>query len=413
MERNQNNNQQLEQATPLDGASRLHHIDSIRGFALFGILIVNMLAFQYGRIGYQFALPDFPWYDQIIYIIIEWLFLGSFYPIFSILFGFGAVMMWENADSKGNSANKLFLRRFLLLLIIGLVHLYFIWDGDILVTYAVAGLFLLFFLKRQPKTMLVWVVILAVVVNVVSVSGETGEAIDFSHYLELERDVYAHGTYREVVALRLTVNPIEKLDFGLDAGSVGHQMLVSVITVTNHVILVCQALMLFLLGAMIAKKRWLHRIKEHRHFLRNMAVLFGVLGVALKGGMVVTQHPLLEGYGYILGGPFLAIAYIAIFALLFDCYGPTRWFRGFSYVGRLALTNYLLQSIVMTTIFYGYGFGLFGKVGLLVGMVLATGYFVVSVVLSRWWLTRFTLGPAEWVWRAGTYFRLPRLKKVR
>ncbi len=403
---------QIEKLTPLDSSDRLHHIDSLRGFALLGILLVNMLAFQYGTVGYKFILPNLSTPDKATFSLIEWLLQGSFYPIFSIIFGFGAVMMWERAQAKSKRFKRVFLRRLLILLAIGCLHLYLIWDGDILVTYAIAGLIFLFFIKRKPKTLLIWALVLVFFINGPGIVEESSkDQLDLSPYVEYENNVLAKGSYLEIVYHRLTVNPFEKVDFGENLDPLEQEFFAAFLSFFSFATIVAQAVMLFLLGGYLAKKRWLHDTPTNKRILTKMVLIFLPVGVGLKGGMVFTENALLDYYGYLLGGPIAALGYIAGFILLFAKFGSTLLFQSFAYLGRMALTNYLTQSIVMTTIFYGYGLGMFSKLGISIGILFALLLIIAQVIFSRWWLKRYTFGPLEWLWRTGTYLRRQPLRQ--
>ncbi|SDX97476.1 uncharacterized protein SAMN05421736_10150 [Evansella caseinilytica] len=390
--------------TPLDADDRLHHIDSLRGFALLGILLVNMLAFQYGTIGYKFIYPTLLPIDKSAFSLIEWLFQGSFYPIFSMLFGFGAVIMWERAEAKARPFNRIFIRRLLILLVIGFMHLHFLWDGDILFTYAITGLLFIFFIKRKPKTLFIWALALMFLINAPGlIPSGTEDTLDLTPYGDYEAELLAEGSYADIVHHRLTVNTFEKIDLGFAMDSLEHKIIASILAFFSFTTIVLQALMLFIFGALIAKKRWLHHIGENKMFLKKTMIIFLIAGLGLKGGMVLSENAMLDYYGYLLGGPLAAVGYMAGFSLLFDRLGATAPFRGFAYLGRMALTNYLLQSVIMTTIFYGYGVGMFGKLGPLTGSMMAAALIGGQIFFSRYWLQRHRFGPMEWLWRKGTY----------
>ncbi|GIO27966.1 DUF418 domain-containing protein [Ornithinibacillus bavariensis] len=404
---------QNKHLSPIGLGSRLNHIDSLRGFALLGILLVNMIAFQYGVAGIETIKTELSSFERVIYDIIEWLFQGSFYPVFSILFGFGAVIMWERAEATGRPFKRIFFRRTLILLAIGYIHLHFIWDGDILLTYAIAGLVFTFFIKRQAITVLIWALVLAFLINAPGLipAGDEGNEINLSLYSEYEKAVLSDGSYAEITAHRFTSNPYEKVDLGFEMGSLEHQFFASFLSILDTIMVTTQAFMLFLIGAFIAKKKWLHHLTENRQLLKRITLIFVLVGLTLKGSMIVTDNLMLDYFGYLLGGPLAAIGYITGFSLLFAKYKSSTFIQGFNSIGRMALTNYLTHSIVMTTIFYGYGLGLFGKLGILVGTLMAIALIVIQMFFSRWWLSRFRFGPMEWLWRSGTYLKFQPMRK--
>ncbi|MGJ9382110.1 DUF418 domain-containing protein [Salipaludibacillus sp. CF4.18] len=390
--------------SPLDSANRLHHIDSLRGFALFGIFLVNMLAFQYGTFGYEYIYPDLNSTDQASHNMIEFLFQGSFYPIFSILFGFGATLMWQRAGQEDRPFYLVFLRRLVILAMMGTAHLYLIWDGDILLTYAITGFIFVLFLKCKPKTLLIWAITLVFLNTAPGLlptdDASTNEASTMlSSIAEQEQVVLTDGSYLDTVEFRLTSDPFEEVEFGF------------LISIINAVTLFMQTLWLFIVGAIIAKKRWLHDLKEHKQTLVLLMASGLSVGIILKGVMVYTPTTQLDYIGYIFGGPVLGIGYIAAFSLLFMKFSTSIVFDSFRYVGRMALTNYISQSIVMTTLFYGYGFGLLGELGTTLGIVLVVAIFILQMILSKWWLIHYRFGPIEWLWRNGTYMKRHKIRK--
>ncbi|ADU28729.1 DUF418 domain-containing protein [Evansella cellulosilytica] len=413
MEQQTQQNKPKVEMTPLDSNKRLNHIDSLRGFALLGILLVNMFAFQYGTFGMELIPPVLTSnIDQVTYTFISWFFQGSFYPIFSMLFGFGAIMIWERSQERERPFYLLFVRRLLILMVMGFVHLYFIWDGDILLTYAITGFLFIFFVNRKAKTLLIWAIAIAALINLPGLLPGDDEAIvTFDSYVEYERDVLGNGTYGDIVHHRFTASPFEKIDYGIELSALEREIMAIVMTVFNFITMITQTLLLFLVGGYLAKKRWVHHPNDHKSTLMKIAFIAIILGLIIKAGNVFTTNESLEYFGYILGGPLLGLGYIAAFCLLFNKIGETKIFKGFGYVGRMALSNYLAQSIVMTTIFYGYGFGLLGKLGTFIGVLLALALFLIQMFISRLWLKRNQFGPMEWFWRVGTYLSIPKMKK--
>ncbi|MFA9558389.1 DUF418 domain-containing protein [Evansella sp. AB-rgal1] len=414
MSQKNSKNTKVNDLTPIDSESRLNHIDSLRGFALLGILLVNMLAFQYGIFGQEFIYPDLIAHDQGTYFIIQWLLQGSFYPIFSIMFGFGAVIMWERATAKQRPFNLVFIRRLLILLVIGFFHLYFIWDGDILMTYAIAGFLFIFFIKRHVKTIAIWFISLVLLMNAPMLIPDE-EGTDYLHldkYGEYEQSILAEGSYQEIFTHRLTANPFQKAELAENVSEVELTAILFVMSAVNTIMTIVQAFVLFLLGGIIAKKRWLHQLNQSTSFLVKTAIIATVTGVVIKLGFVLSDNINVTQFSYLVGGPILSIGYISTFAVLYQKLANHKQiFDGFAFVGRMALTNYLTQSIVMTTFFYGYGLGLLGKLGTFLGTILAIALFVVQIFMSKWWLRRYNHGPMEAFWRTGTYLNVQKMKK--
>ncbi|GEL09257.1 uncharacterized protein BCL52_2452 [Salisediminibacterium halotolerans] len=379
---------------------RLEHVDSLRGFALFGILLVNMLAFQYGMYGFKTLSPGTAdTGDGAGLLLIEWLFQGSFYPVFSILFGFGGALMFMSAAKAGKPFYSIYARRLLILLFIGAAHLYLLWDGDILLTYALTGFVFTAFLAAQAKTILIWIVSLALFIILPALGGDPGmnEAKLFADYIEAEQHILAEGTYREVLDLRISGDPYEKAGISQLAA------------ISSFIFMLGQILFLFLIGCYIAKKEWMHNLQTYRNIWQTIFWTALPAGLLLKGMMVFTAG--WDYAGYMIGGPLLGLGWIAAFNLNYFRFTRTGLNRGLAAVGKTALTNYLGQSFVMTSVFYGYGLGLFGNLGILPGILLVAVLFIMQMIISTHWLNYFTLGPMEWLWRSGTYMRIVPIRR--
>ncbi|WP_096187041.1 DUF418 domain-containing protein [Evansella halocellulosilytica] len=403
----------LNSLSPVDSTNRLTHIDSLRGFSLLGILLVNMLSFQYGLVGYTYITDSLHLIDQWTLTFTKWFLQGSFYPIFAILFGFGAAILWERIQEKNKSFTSIFIRRLILLIGIGFLHNYFIWDGDILLTYGTTALALFFFYKRPVKTLRNWVIVVLLLIIGVSFlsGGEEDEYFGFEPYVEYEAEVLSEGSYQDVVFHRFNTSIFDKMKMPPDIDPMQKEFMIGFTAFFNHTMTFLQTFMLFLIGLIFAKTRLLHQLHDNRTPLKKMAAIGITFGLLIKAGSVFTGSGSLEFFGYFIGGPLLSLGYIALFSLVFSRNGENSLFKGISYVGRMSLTNYLTQSIVMTTIFYGYGFGLFGQLGFFIGVILALLLFFMQVIFSRFWLSRYSFGPVEWLWRSATYWQRQPLKK--
>lgn len=366
---------------------RLTHVDALRGVALLGILVVNLLAFS--GPSFLYARPLTWW--QGIDRWLEWGVLvtseGAFYTIFSILFGWG-FGRWMR--TRGAEARVRFGRRLAWLLVIGLVHLFGIWIGDILTHYALIGFLLLPFAGMSARRTALWGLGLWTVGALLFAgAGSESGAGEAERWVEL----YGSGTVETILRARF------------------EQAAVAVISVVAYLPLI---LGLFLLGAALAKSHAFERVAQRgtaRAWWIRCAVLALPVGFALKavygtqllaGGE--TQRLLLSTS---LGGPILGIAYLALLSVWLTSPRRPAWVatleRSFAAAGRTALTVYLTQSIVMTAIFYGYGLGLYGRTGPSIGLPIAIALFAMQVLAARWWLARFRFGPVEWLWRSLTY----------
>lgn len=180
--------------------SRVELIDSLRGFSLLGILIVNMLNFQYDY-DFEKMFDSSFWGQEFGVYVTEILFQGSFYPIFSFLFGYSFIKLIESTKAKGLNTNAIVVRRGFGLIVLGMLHYIFIWNGDILLYYGACMLFLMMFMSSRIKTMLIWSGVLGALSLVVSpYMMKLVHGTD-----ELLTDVYAKGDYADILLSRITV----------------------------------------------------------------------------------------------------------------------------------------------------------------------------------------------------------------
>lgn len=371
---------------------RIDVIDSLRGFSLLGILIANMLYFQYGTITKEEIAPS-TWWDQAAFYFTKIAVEASVYPIFGFLFGYGIILFARSLEKRELSARGPLWRRAIGLIVLGALHIALVWDGDILLTYGAALMFiLLFFLKRQVKTWLIWSGILAGITLPVMLFKGSLMAL-LAKETDKAAAVFSSGTYLEVVQYRI----------GIADESIS--LLLLVISLTIGFILV--AVLAFfavgsfiLLGMAAAKVDLFNDIEQKQRTLKRVAWLVPV-GLLCKV-FFVWEHPL-GTFIYSVGTYALALGYIALFSLLFIKLKNHPLMHSFASVGRLSLSNYLLQSIICTTIFYGYGFGYFGKLGVALGFVLALAIYSLQLVGSHFYRQRFSLGPVEWLLRKFVY----------
>lgn len=374
---------------------RIMSLDIIRGFAILGIFLVNMLSFH-SPILY---LDPLTWWDspldQGIYKVINVLAEGSFYPLFAMLFGYGLVILRERTLARGLNFRVVAIRRLTVLLVIGIIHAFLIWHGDILITYALIGFLFLLLLSASSKVMLITGALLAIIPNLffsllmtvaVSIVPEQ-ELVVYSNSItdgEQAAHVYAEGSFVEITAQRFK-----------DWFAVNNPL--------NFIILVIMVLPPFLIGGGAAKLKLMERVKKLRKPLTVGFSIFLVFGLFLKLLPYIFTYNLATQYvAYSFGGPMLAIGYALGIALLSE----SRWRKPlaiFAPVGKMSLSNYLFQSIIATLIFYSYGLGFFGKVSALWGTALAFAVYGLQIILSRLWMKHHLYGPAEWIWRTATY----------
>ncbi|WOV87428.1 DUF418 domain-containing protein [Sporosarcina oncorhynchi] len=375
---------------------RVHLIDGMRGLSLFGILLANLLIFQFGIWGKD-DLTLSP-VDNGAYTFVKIFIEGSFMPIFTFLFGYSIVKMAESLKEKDLMVKRYFVRRFLFLILLGVLHGTFLWEGDILTFYGIFGFFLLLFINRKTKTILIWGLMMFVFTNAILLIGagfasgvkSTDEFSASASYLEKANEIYATGTYTEIYQFRNNEDPLSDLPIAL----------VFVIFTLSPIIMAP----LFLFGMYAARVRLFTNPRdEGTSYLKATWILLP-LGILMKG---VGELAPINGWTDFLigaGAPLLALGYISAFAYLYTKIANSIFMRAFESVGKLSLTNYIMQTVICTTIFYGYGLGLFGKLGVLNGIGLGTLIFVVQCIFSTIYLRYVPRGPLEFILRIWTNF---------
>lgn len=378
---------------------RVEAIDAVRGFALFGILLVNMVFFQFGTSADEKITSIFA-ADKGANWFIHFFGSGNFVSLFSFLFGISIIMLQNSVLKKEQRFFPIYTRRIILLLILGYLHVTFIWIGDILFSYALMGIFLTIFINRKPKTLLIWFFILLVLKMVMAYPQEStaDQFEDFAPYIEKTQRIHETGSYIDHVIFRATENPFQYLDLPFSGP-------LATIFIFSTMILAMAPI--FLLGMYVAKKSWLFQIEEHLPFIKKTWLLTGIFSFTIKITALLIEHPVLIMLKDSLTPITMALFYATSIILLVHAKKAPRLFKHMASMGKMSVTNYLMQSIIATTIFYAYGFGLFGKLGVFVGIVLTIVIYAVQLFASTYWLKKFHMGPVEYIWRFGTYWKRP------
>ncbi len=351
---------------PLAQKDRYAPLDILRGLALFGVLLVNLLTVFRVSLFAHITGSDAPAdaAGRLISAIVSMLIEFKAFTLLSFLFGAGVAIQMDRASNRAG-AERFLLRRFLVLLVIGLIHLLLIWNGDILTLYGLCGLLLIPFL-RLPTAL---IAVAGAVLILVSHFG--GLPIEFpaTHTLHTQAAeaarVYADGGFVEILVFRWT----ETRNFILP-------LLLLTLPKTLGVML---------LGLASWRSDLLTGRRDLWPPILVVSAAIGITGTALH--LDLAAHvPLAFAYAaavllWIPSAPLLAAG------------------------GQMALTNYLTQSIVFCFVFYGYGLGQFGRIGVLPAAAAGIAFYLVQLVFSRWWLRRFRFGPAEWFWRSCSYGR--------
>ncbi len=386
-------------------------IDVLRGTALLGILIINMMSFATPDMVYfnPTAFGHFVGADRLIWMLSHVLADQKFMTIFSPLFGAGILLFTTRLEARGQPARSLFYQRSLWLLVFGLLHFFLLWDGDILTVYALTGMVLYGLRHRAPATL--------VVLGILLLSVHMGLMLFFGWLLPL-----APMEIQDEIAAAVFQPGPEALaaDIGIYQGTYGAQVRYrwqeGAWTLLFNLVLwgPWRAGGLMLIG-MAAWKWGVLTAERSDRFYRWLTIIGLGLGwpVVLGGlwdkmnhGWTLIHALLGGGYLYNYWGSLLVSAGYVGLVMLVERNG---WWpaarRRLAAVGRMAFTNYILHTLICTFVFYGFGLGLYAQVNRIgqVGIMLVI--WIVQLWLSPWWLSRYRYGPLEWLWRSLTYGR--------
>ncbi len=455
-----------QELAPIAASMRIDAMDILRGFALIGILLMNIEWFNRPIAslgGFDKSLVGF---DHAFGWLVRCFVEGKFYKLFALLFGMGFAVMLIRAKEAGRPFTAWFVRRMLVLLVIGLLHMIFLWNGDILHDYAIAGLVLLgwiLLLRKERlrkfdnpraflKVSLTW---LAFPIVAAAIAG-IGFSVIYDHDKltgQWEREQQIAATVDARMALpveeapdeaeadepddeltkeqefELAVN--ERVEFERERDD-GIEKETTAFTQSSYweatkyrfwnalkwlkfspVLTFTMLIPIFLLGYWFIATGVLRNHREHRHIFRPMAWLGMSVGLFFTtGGLMVMQSPpteisgSLQATGNILffaGQYALAAGYLGLIVTLL---GSPRWAQRLGRLapmGRMALTNYIMHSAILTSVFYGYAGGMFGQLSRAPQMLMVAIIVIFQLYFSAWWLSRFRFGPLEWVWRSLTY----------
>ncbi len=405
-------------AGPVKPVERIIDLDILRGIALFGILVVNLYIFSnpLAILAADSGLWS-EWYNQAYLFFSRIFFEGKFITLFSFLFGLGFYIFTERLKEKGMPVRRVFFRRMFLLFLIGMFHGWLIWAGDILAPYAVAGIIIMLFLYRTDKTIKVWMgifiggflllftLLIAFIMwgmTIPDVAAGIKEGFvevseEFQDLLVRGYEIYATGTFSEMIEYRG-----EELSFawsGMFISPMGIPFIIAI----------------FLLGYLIGRQGLLQQPKLLRSLLiprRWKLFLPGLLLSIIYASSYLYTDPvffdnwtLLQMVGIIFGAPLLMLGYCGFILKWLEDNRGTTFLNRFAPVGRMALTNYIIQSVICTSIFYGFGLGLIGRFPPIFILPLAIVIFGLQVYASEWYFKKFKMGPLEKMWRVGTYLR--------
>lgn len=405
----------MKTAVPVKPKERILALDMLRGVALLGILLMNIQSFAMPAAAYfnPTAYGDLTGANRAVWTFSHIFADQKFMTIFSILYGAGIILITRKLEDRGQKSAGLHYRRTFWLLVIGLAHAYLLWYGDILVTYALAALVVYFFRKLSPRWLIVW----GVLTLAISTGLQLFTANSLAFFPPEQVTAFAESWQpdAETIAWETAVYQGSYLD------TFDHRIPASIEMNTASFLfwgmwraggLMLIGMALFKLGVLTAQRS--------RRFYATMALVGFAAGLPLvliglsrnfAADWSLTYARFVGVQWNYWGSLGVSLGYIALVMLAAKSARLQAALRPFAAVGRTALSNYLFQTIVATTLFYGYGFGLFGQVSRVGQLLIVLAIWGTQLALSTLWLRRFRFGPAEWLWRSLTYGRFQPIRQ--
>lgn len=406
---------------PVKVHERVAELDVLRGVALYGVFLANMLGFAGPGLmatSQQLLSLDSAPLDHTLVQLASWLVFDKANTLFACLFGLGFYLQMQRAGARGADFDRLYLRRLTVLLAFGIIHTLFFWVWDILNLYALAG-FALFALRRvSNRTLLVGGVLLALFGRLAQEALVEFAGLEDWHGLP---SPYSD----EMVLTRQQLS--QAGDFWGLFGNFAQYTLVDWLLNGLIVGWLLYALGRFMLGAWVGRRGWLQQAAAFLPGFRR------VMHVALPAGLIgeglARIVDLYAGLGrlpdwdhwefvaeavHLLAVPVLAAGYLCAIVVGLHMASVRRWLTPFAFAGRMALSNYVSQSLVYALVLFGVGPGLAlaGNIGYGAIIVIVTVAYALQILVSRWWLGQFRYGPLEWLWRGLTYGRWPQFRRT-
>ena len=395
-------------------SERVLVLDALRGFALFGILIINAMSILAVKGSTPAFTVDIPFADRLLQDLILFFVESKFFTLFSLLFGIGFAIQIQSAEKQGTKFLPRISRRMLGLLVFGLLHILLLWDGDILVIYAITGTLLIAFRKTSFIRIKKWVIGLLAVPGILVL-------LIFTYTLAARLNPEAAAVFAK------SDKSLAKEFANTDATQALLQNgFLEGITERIHTYLELSPLLfsriptvlaMFLFGLYLGRSNFIRQLPEKIEVLKKVRFWGLTVGFALMLLIVACTKFLPTVSALIaiiedqyLAGPILCLGYAAALTLAFMKNPQRKLFGFFSRVGRMALTNYLTQSLVLTFLSYGWGLGLAMQLNGFQVLGICLLLFSTQIVISGLWLKSFKYGPLEWIWRCITYWKLISIK---
>jgi uncharacterized protein len=405
---------------PVPGKERIQFLDILRGIAILFILIANIRV-----LSGEYFIPDLQKdamktasLDYILEILAFIFVDGKFYSVFSILFGIGFAVQYQRMSINDKVFVPFFRKRMLGLLIIGSVHLFLIWLGDILTLYALLGFTLVWFRHFSDKRLLIWAGILLLMPIVQWLVMYLTDIFYPTYFFRLHNDLAAAAGMTD-----MNNNPGFNITRYIAISSVSQLLEVNLIMPVRRLggILMegrmFKVLALFLLGIWAGRQIVEHNTLSNTPLLRKMMIWGFAIGIPMNLLRTGLEFSSLTGdfwtfAAYLLNALSLtpmAVAYCAVVAIVVT--RRRHWLGWLAPVGRTALSNYLFQSLICIFIFYDVGLGYGSTLGYASIILIALTLFGWQIIFSTIWLRHFRFGPVEWIWRQLTYGKVIKLRK--
>lgn len=407
--------------SPVLQKERIDILDVLRGFALLGVMIDNLFGFTgwtYFTDEHRKSLSTWPT-DGVIAAVENIFVSGKFYSIFSLLFGIGFSIILIRNEQKGLNPFRIFYKRLFILTLFGICHILFLWEGDILLLYAIIGLSLPLFRKCSDRALLILAGILIlspILLDSLAVLlqikfGDKLEAvavsIDMKTGLPLDKKSYSRYLFTDEGGWKEWRN----------WQTSGWAYRYSYILNSNRI---PKVLGMFLLGFYAGRKMMFARLTEYISLLKTLR--FWGLVIGIPAGIAsyyfqITQKEipnpagLLQTLFYATSVVPLCLAYTSIVCLYWMKKDGNTVLKFLAPLGRMALTNYIMQTVFGIFIYYGIGLGLGGNTGPSLFIPIGILVYITQIIYSNWWLKYFQYGPLEWIWRQLTYGKRLSLKK--
>ncbi len=395
---------------PVEKTNRIQSIDLLRGVAILGILIMNIQSFAMPSAAYNnpLAYGDLTGLNKIIWILSHLFADQKFMSIFSILFGAGIILITEKKELLTGSSLKLHYTRNLILLFIGLLHAHLMWYGDILVAYAICSFLVYPFRRLSSEQLLITGLLILSVPSILN--GLFQFSLPLMSASELQDLSMDWAPSSELIEQEITAF----------TGSLSHQITQNsqqalfLETFVFMILFLWRSGGLMLIGMALYKSGVLSAVRSRSFYLKSAFYSLNVGFPIVIYGMYMNftmnwdfLYSMFTGsqFNY-WGSLFIAYGYISLIMVFAQSENYHTIKKRLASIGQMALTNYITQSLIGVSIFYGVGFSLFGSLERSIQLLIVFAIWIIQYYISEKWLEKFTYGPIEWIWRSLTYKKM-------